>query len=85
VAAAAVAGDEGLMQTAVMTLRLKGGADVPQRVALVGELPGGCLRLKEKELALGAVPVGERQAAVVTLRNSGTREAAFRVRASRLQ
>jgi hypothetical protein len=69
-----------LVESAAMTLRLKGGADVPQRVALVGELPSGCLRAREKEVALGPVPVGERQAAVVTLRNSGSGEAAFRVR-----
>ncbi|KAI8473771.1 MAG: hypothetical protein J3K34DRAFT_497953 [Monoraphidium minutum] len=77
-AAPAGKGVAGLMQTAVMTLRLKGGADVPQRVSLVGELPGSCLKLRDKEVALGPVPVGEPRTAVVTLRNAGSREAAFR-------
>jgi hypothetical protein len=80
-AAAGAAGEGGwLVQSAAMVLRLKGSADVPQRVALVGELPSGCLRAREKEVALGPVPVGERQVAIVTLRNSGSGEAAFRVR-----
>lgn len=78
-AAAAAAPGESLMQTGVVTLRLTGGADVPQRVALVGELPGGCLKPREKEVSLGAVPVGEPQTATLTLRNTGSREAAFRV------
>lgn len=69
----------GLVQSAVMTLRLKGGADMPQRVALVAELPGGCLKSKEKEVLLGAVPVGEPQTVVLQLKNTGAGEAAFRV------
>ena len=71
--------DAPLMQTATLTVRLRGGADAPQTVALTGQLPGGTLKLREKEVALGPVPVGERQTAVVTLRNAGSGEAAFRV------
>ena len=68
-----------LVQTGALTLRLRGGADVPQRVACNGELPGGVLRPREKEVSLGPAPVGEHQVAIVTLRNAGTGEAAFRV------
>jgi len=79
-AAAAPQPPTSLVQAASMTLRLERGADVPQRVALVGELPGGQLRLKEKEVTLGPVPVGELQTVVLVLRNTGTGKAAFRVR-----
>eukprot|EP00878_Enallax_costatus_P027731 GHUV01029880.1.p1 GENE.GHUV01029880.1~~GHUV01029880.1.p1 ORF type:complete len:262 (+),score=98.63 GHUV01029880.1:1719-2504(+) len=80
-AAVADAAALGCQHTGFMTLKVKGGADVaPKKVMLLGELPAGLLKFKEKEVNLGPVPLHEQQTSVVQLKNYGNAEASFRVR-----
>ena len=83
--AAAEAAPAPLVQTAAMVLHARGGGSSPQRVSLVAELPGGSLRFKEKEVAAGPVPVGEKQVLVLQIRNNGDGEGAFRVSTAHVQ
>jgi hypothetical protein len=51
---------------------------------LRAELPEGLLKFTEKAIDLGTVPCGVPQTCSVTLKNYGTHEAAFQVRAARI-
>jgi hypothetical protein len=78
--AAAVAAAVGCQHTGFMTLKLKGGADAaPKKVMMHGELSVGLLKFKEKEINLGAVPLGCQQTFVAQLKNTGNADASFRV------
>jgi hypothetical protein len=80
--AEAAAASAGCQHTGFMTLKLKGGADAaPKKVMLHGELPVGLLKFKEKEINLGAVPLGCQQTFVAQLKNVGNADASFRVSA----
>ncbi|KAF6261116.1 hypothetical protein COO60DRAFT_1637017 [Scenedesmus sp. NREL 46B-D3] len=77
---AAAAAMAGCQHTGFMTLKLKGGADAaPKKVMLHGELPVGLLKFKEKEINLGAVPLGCQQTFVAQLKNVGSADASYRV------
>lgn len=79
--APAAASAVGCQHTGYMTLKLKGGGDVPpKKVLLYGELPASMIKFAAKELNLGHVPLFEQQAAMVQLKNVGSTDAAFRVR-----
>jgi hypothetical protein len=70
----------GCQHTGFMTLKLRGGADAaPKKVMLHGELPVGLLKFKDKEINLGAVPLGCQQTFVVQLKNVGNADASYRV------
>lgn len=78
--AAAAAAAASCQHTGFMTLKLKGGADAaPKKVMLHGELPVGLLKFKEKEINLGAVPLGCQQTFVAQLKKVGNADASYRV------
>jgi len=76
----AAAASVGCQHTGYMTLKLKGGGDVPpKKVMLYGELPASMLKFASKELNLGPVPLFEQQTTLVQVKNAGSTDAAFRV------
>lgn len=80
VAAAAATAAMGCQHTGFMSLKLKGGGDLPpKKVMLHGELPASLLKFTDKELHLGPVPLHEEQTVLVHLQNTGSTDAAYRV------
>lgn len=71
--AAAVALQEGYL---VLTLI---GGDQPRRIYLQGQPPEGALRLKDKVLDGGSVPLGVPQSITAGIKNTGTRAATFKI------
>lgn len=78
--APAAASAVGCQHTGYMTLKLKGGGDVPpKKVMLYGELPASLLKFAAKEINLGPVPLFEQQTALVQIKSTGSTDAAYRV------
>jgi len=69
-------GAQGMAQEGSLVLSLVGG-DHPRRIFLQGVLPESALRLRDKVLDAGSVPLGATQTLTAQLLNSGTRAAAF--------
>lgn len=65
-------------QSGSLTLTLSGG-DQPKKIGLHGVMPEGLLQFKNKALDVGLVPCGVPQTLRVQLKNTGTRESAFKV------
>lgn len=53
--------------------------ETPKRIYMVGELPEGNVKARDKEVVAGAVPVGIEQVASLQIKNHGMRDTAFRV------
>ncbi|KAF5834411.1 flagellar associated protein [Dunaliella salina] len=69
---------QGLAREGSLVLSLVGG-DHPRRIFLQGVLPESALRLRDKVLDAGSVPLGSILTLTAQLLNSGTRAAAFSV------
>lgn len=55
------------------------GGEAPKRIYMGGELPETNVKARDKEISVGAVPVGIEQAASLSIKNLGTRDTAFRI------